>query len=357
MSNVISAIKKYESELTYNTENALKRCLNEYLDTLKNTDDESVRNDVEIRIMDEFNVRSLMYFFPLLDDAPEISSDIDEAADYVAYSLRKKYKDWETSGFSRGIVASTVRDLQDFFDYIHDFYPMERSLQRVLTVELTDDLNSETGGTSSAWETVDDFLIKTGDETIKTLDDLNKALKECGISPIPNKVREYAEEVLKKHGCDEHSYYGVSGETTIGDLKEAYPDGMKYPYVDVANEILAISKPEKIYRAPYRMVFDMGHSVDGIDFESFDAAHNDALETLVQWMCEFTMEHKIESNDISTWTKDQIEEWDYMIYDCSVCVTKYDPDTDEYYTCWEPSYADEEEIGWVPTEEFHKLKF
>ena len=56
-------------------------------------------------------------------------------------------------------------------------------------------------------------------------------------------ITDYAAKILSDHGCDTHSYYGVSLETTINDLKEAYPDGMDYPYDQVAKAILEISTP------------------------------------------------------------------------------------------------------------------
>ena len=60
---------------------------------------------------------------------------------------------------------------------------------------------------------------------------------------MDKKITDYAAKILSDHGCDTHSYYGVSLETTINDLKEAYPDGMDYPYDQVAKAILEISTP------------------------------------------------------------------------------------------------------------------
>ena len=167
-------------------------------------------------------------------------------------------------------------------------------------------------------------------------------------------IKAYAQQILKEHGCTENSYYGISGEEIISDLKDAYPDGMKYPYVDVANAILSVSKPEKIVRAPYRMIFDIGHTVDGLDFDSQEAAKNDALDTLAEWMCQFTVENGISKVYPYEWTEKQQEDWDYMIYNFSVCVAKYDPETDEYITCWSPSAEDERSVGWMTVEEYRK---
>lgn len=56
-------------------------------------------------------------------------------------------------------------------------------------------------------------------------------------------IKEYATKILRDAGCDEHSYYGVSKGSTIEDLETAFPNGMDFPYEDVATAILEISKP------------------------------------------------------------------------------------------------------------------
>ena len=170
-------------------------------------------------------------------------------------------------------------------------------------------------------------------------------------------IKAYAQRILKEHGCDEHSYWGTDGKTIVNDLKEAYPNGMEFPYVDVANAILVLSKPKLIVRKPYMMVFNTESCTDGIEFDSLEAAKNDALDTLILWMTEIRQENKISSNDLSTWSEKAKEDWDYMIYNCSVEVRKYDPKTDEYdfyEPIWEPSYEDEEVVGWIPTDEVER---
>ena len=158
-----------------------------------------------------------------------------------------------------------------------------------------------------------------------------------------NEIEAYAQKILKEHGCDEHTYWGEKAETLIDDLKTAYPHGMVFPYVDVANAIRELSKPEPIVRAPWRMIYDMGHTIDGIDYDSFEVAKESALDTLIEW----------EAQTISDWgkwrrpTEKQIEDWDYMIGEYSVHVEKYNPETDEYEDYWWPSYEDEQLIGWL----------
>ena len=155
-------------------------------------------------------------------------------------------------------------------------------------------------------------------------------------------VEEYAKKILADHNCDEYSYGGTPGEEVLSDLKEAYPDGMEFPYIDVANAIIAMSKVKPIKRDPWQMVFDTDSDCDGIGFESFGAAKCDAEDTLVMWMCQERGEWK----DPFCPTEDELDNYNYMIFNSSVEVRKYNPDTDEYDEYWSPSYEDEENLGW-----------
>ena len=155
-------------------------------------------------------------------------------------------------------------------------------------------------------------------------------------------VEEYAAHILSEHGCDEFTYGGESGETVLSDLKAAYPAGMEYSYIEVANAIISMSKVKPIVRAPYIMRFDTDSFTDGIDEFSLEAAKMDALDTLLQWMAE----------EVQTWkdafcpTDEELDNYNYMICNSSVSVCAYNPDTDEYDEIWYPSYEDEEKIGW-----------
>lgn len=156
-------------------------------------------------------------------------------------------------------------------------------------------------------------------------------------------LENYALKILADHGCDCYTYGGEYSKHVLDDLKEAYPDGMEFPYVDVANAILNISRTRPIYKAPWQMVYDTDTCTDGIDYESFEAAKESAFDTLLEWMAE---ERSRWAND--TPTEEEIEDYDYMIYNSSTSVYKYNPYTDEYEEYWSPSYEDEKEIGWEP---------
>ena len=167
-------------------------------------------------------------------------------------------------------------------------------------------------------------------------------------------VRQYAKEILKTHGCDCYTYGGEMAKHIMRDLKEGYPDGMKFPYIDVANAILEMSRPEPVRRAPWRMVWDTGNCCDGADCSSLEETEALAEDTLVAWMTEFLQENNICTDTVSEWKEKQKEDWDYMIFNCSVHIEQYDPYTDEYK---EYRYPSDEEItrwGWMDCEELEK---
>lgn len=162
-------------------------------------------------------------------------------------------------------------------------------------------------------------------------------------------VESYALKILSDHGCDCYTYGGEDSKHVLEDLKEEYPDGMDFPYIDVANAILSISRPRPLYKAPFLMVWDTDHCCDGIDCESLGAAKCLAEDTLIEWQME----------EISKWkdgvpTEEQIDDWNYMIWNCGVEIYKYDPDTDEYVVADRLSYEEEEQLGWREITEDYK---
>ena len=162
-------------------------------------------------------------------------------------------------------------------------------------------------------------------------------------------VDSYAMKILSDHGCDCYTYGGEDCKHVLDDLKEGYPDGMEFPYIDVANAILRISKPRELYKAPFHMVWSNEHSCDGVDCESYEAAKCLAEDTLLEW----------EMEEICKWeggvpTEEQIEDWNYMVFNCYTLIYEYDPMTDEYVERDGLSYEDEEKIGWREIDENYK---
>lgn len=64
-------------------------------------------------------------------------------------------------------------------------------------------------------------------------------------------IQKYAEKILKDNGCDFYTYGDkyeeyCKPENIAKELQEVYKDGMDYPYMDVAQAILDISKPRYV---------------------------------------------------------------------------------------------------------------
>ena len=156
-------------------------------------------------------------------------------------------------------------------------------------------------------------------------------------------VEEYAADLLASYGCDIYTYGGRFSQYVMDDLKKAFPDGMpQFTYIEVANAILAMSRPEPIVRPPYRMCWSNAHTCDSVPFDSFEAAKANAEDTLVNWIAEEMAEWKGENP-----TQEDIDRFNSMICDCYVEIMQYDPANDEYEVVWEPSGEDEIALGWV----------
>ena len=155
-------------------------------------------------------------------------------------------------------------------------------------------------------------------------------------------LEEYAAKILTDAGCDVHTYGGEFSRHIMDDLKQAFPGGMpEYTYQEVANAILAMSRPQPITRSPYIVVWNTDDCIDSYGCDSLGAAIASAEDTLVEWACQQTAEWESDAP-----TKEEAEDWNYMIYNCWVEVRQYNPKTDEYDTVWEPSDDDLELIGW-----------
>lgn len=160
-------------------------------------------------------------------------------------------------------------------------------------------------------------------------------------------LESYALSVLAEHDCDCYTYGGKNADLILNDLKEAYPEGMDYPYIDVANAILAISRPEPIYKAPYAIFWDNGVEACGsIDCKDFEEAKDGAIEMLESWMMS---EQEMWKAEIPT--EEEKDHWDYMIYNAYAEVRKYNKDTDEYEEEWNIPNETLDKIGWVTFEE------
>ena len=112
--------------------------------------------------------------------------------------------------------------------------------------------------------------------------------------------------------------------------------------------------------APYRTIWDGDHFIDGQDHDSLEAAIADAEDTLVEWAAESMSTWKF-GEDIMTPapTEEQIEDWDYMIYNCGAHVVAFDEKTGEYGdylddAVWPRSQEDLDNLGWMLWEDYVK---
>lgn len=156
---------------------------------------------------------------------------------------------------------------------------------------------------------------------------------------MKKEIKEYARKILTDAGCDAYTYGGVDGETILRDLKEGYPNGMQFPYIDVANAIISISKVRPIKRATWHVIWNAEDCTDGFDCPSLGAAKCAAEDTMFNWLCDA----RDEWADMFNPTDEELDDFNYMIYNCDAGVYKYNPDTDEYEEYWFP---DCEKLGW-----------
>lgn len=180
-------------------------------------------------------------------------------------------------------------------------------------------------------------------------------------------VREYSENLLKESGCTLDCYKGEWSKYALPDMQELSKEqDIPFPLESVAEALIEIGNEQpdssKNSHKQFCMVFDMGHSVDGVEFDTLEAAKTDAIETLIQWMIDEAAEWKTETKEdgisvIPYPTKEQIESWDDMINTCCVYVVEWDEaenDWQDMDNAWFPSYEDENEIGWMEWRELKK---
>ena len=159
-------------------------------------------------------------------------------------------------------------------------------------------------------------------------------------------IEEYAKKILADHGCDEYTYGSESSKHVLDDLKQEYPNRMEFPYIDVANAILAISRPKPIVRAPYLVVWNTEDCCDGFGCESLGVAKNEVMDLYLNWK----VWEQEKWNDIYRPTEEELDDYNYMINENYAYVQKYNPDTDEYEEEWWASDEDLEGIGWEEIE-------
>lgn len=104
------------------------------------------------------------------------------------------------------------------------------------------------------------------------------------------------------------------------------------------------------------MVYDMGHTVDGEEYDTYEEAKAAMENTYVLWEMEEIAKWRWNGN-VPTPTAEQIESWNAMIDDCYCYVTEWCDDLDEYldgYWGYNLSDAELKGIGWVEYSELMK---
>ena len=174
MANILYVIKSYAKRLT---DEKIKYLMNQFYEVTKELGNNDLAADDWIH---GFCIEGLLADFPMQDGGVELTPEIRKTAEFIAERLRDEYS--STSQFFRGGPAQDLLDLEAFFVFVKNFYPMDEDLYNVLTVKLEDD-ETDNGGLAFAGETVGHFLMGDGPK-IHTIRELNDELISCGIKPI-----------------------------------------------------------------------------------------------------------------------------------------------------------------------------
>lgn len=180
-------------------------------------------------------------------------------------------------------------------------------------------------------------------------------------------VREYAETLLKECGCRLDCYKGELAQFALDDLKVASRErNIPFPLEDVSKALIEIGNeqpdPPRKGHKRFCMIFDVGHTVDGIEFDTFEEAKNDAIYTLENWIVEGQIGWaiEVEADGISVIphpTEKQIQSWNRMVNTCCVYVVEWDDETGQWQNsddAWWPSHEIENEINWLEWEQLKK---
>lgn len=171
-------------------------------------------------------------------------------------------------------------------------------------------------------------------------------------------AKELAMKLLVDAGCDLWCYtddydnalkdinYLINEEGRVFDCSE---DNIARALVEIAVENPKPEEPPK----RYTMIYDGDSFVDGTDHETLEEALEAAKETRIFWEeCEM-YDWNFDDKGVPHPTEKQIEDWDYMIWNCSTYVIEKDDDgntIEEYYL----SDDDLKEIGWMEWAEIKK---
>ena len=106
--------------------------------------------------------------------------------------------------------------------------------------------------------------------------------------------------------------------------------------------IISVSRMKPIDRPRWKVLWDTADCCDSYTTQSLEQGKLDALDTLIMWMSE----QRNTWADVFCPTEDELEDYNYMIFNSSVGVSRYNNMTDEYEDFWTPSDKELENIGW-----------
>ena len=218
MENIISAIKKYQKLLTPDKEKAIFKA---YENLLEREISHIYGEDTTDELCENFSVHGLFHFFPLSGEELPETLDSKEASNYIADLLNDKYARDKDSGFSRGGIATSLQDIEDYFTFVKSLFPMDEILESILEKELEDD-DTQYGGVGFKGETVDNFILDLSQcVEIENIDTLNDALVECGIKPfLPSAIKTNANELMINIGTESWIYYKTNKNKALEALNE-----------------------------------------------------------------------------------------------------------------------------------------
>lgn len=172
-------------------------------------------------------------------------------------------------------------------------------------------------------------------------------------------VREYALGLLRDCGCSLDCYKGEYAKYALQDIQQvATEQELPYSIEDIAEALIQIGNeqpdPPRKGHKQFCHVFDVGHSVDGVEYDDFEEAKSWAIDTLVQWVVDEQAKWPVDEKGKPHPTEKQIEDWDQMIEDCCVYVVEWDEDAGDWGDvddAWFPSHEDETNAEWLYWEE------
>lgn len=165
--------------------------------------------------------------------------------------------------------------------------------------------------------------------------------------------KEYAIQLLKETGCALNCYKGIPLGHIIMDLKEYFSShpSPEFSINEIAENLREIGDEQSDpLPAPYKIVYDMGNTIDSVLFDDYEAAKEVMGNIYRSWL----------ADEIYTWERNkrgklcpsqkQAAHFNYMIDEYSCCILKWREDLNDYEDLDEGHFLSDEELialGWT----------